>query len=65
VPVDRRVVAGRPYAALLHEGAGARMLVVGSHGRGPILRRFLGSVSASLVARADLPVVVVHAAAPS
>ncbi|MBP2459092.1 nucleotide-binding universal stress UspA family protein [Clavibacter michiganensis] len=60
VPVERRSIAGDPYRTLVHESAGARMLVVGSHSHGTLVRRFLGSVSATLVAMAPLPVVVVH-----
>jgi nucleotide-binding universal stress UspA family protein len=64
VPVERRAVAGHPYFALVRESAGARMLVVGSHSHGSLVRRLLGSVSATLVAMAPLPVVVVHPTAP-
>jgi nucleotide-binding universal stress UspA family protein len=60
VPVEQRSIAGDPYRTLVHESAGARMLVVGSHSHGTLVRRFLGSVSATLVAMAPLPVVVVH-----
>ncbi|MFT2752994.1 universal stress protein [Clavibacter sp. Sh2088] len=60
VPVEQRSISGDPYRTLIRESAGARMLVVGSHSHGALVRRFLGSVSATLVAMAPLPVVVVH-----
>jgi nucleotide-binding universal stress UspA family protein len=60
VPVEHRSISGDPYRTLVTESAGARMLVVGSHSHGTLVRRFLGSVSATLVAMAPVPVVVVH-----
>jgi nucleotide-binding universal stress UspA family protein len=52
---------GRPASlALLAESRGADLLVVGSHGHGPMGRLFLGSVGHALVQTAHCPVAVVR-----
>jgi nucleotide-binding universal stress UspA family protein len=50
--------------ALLDRTGGARMMVVGTRGRGTVQRALLGSVSAALARRARCPVVVVREGAP-
>jgi nucleotide-binding universal stress UspA family protein len=49
-----------PHLALQGAAASAGLLVVGSHGRGALLRAALGSVSSSLLRSAPCPVVVVR-----
>lgn len=58
----RTVVASeRPTDALVEEAESAELLVVGSHGRGPVRRALLGSVSHAVVQEAPCPVAVVRA----
>lgn len=66
VAVDVDVVDDRPARALLERAEDARLLVVGSRGRGPVRRTLLGSVSHAAVYHAACPVAVVPptAAAP-
>jgi nucleotide-binding universal stress UspA family protein len=56
--VERVRLTGPPGRALAGETANTGMLVVGSHGRGPLRRALLGSVSAHVVRAARCPVVV-------
>ncbi|WP_394550984.1 universal stress protein [Agromyces sp. MMS24-JH15] len=58
--VDARVIAGDPVAALVEAAAEARLLVVGSHGRGALARFLLGSVSHGVLAHLEGPTVVVR-----
>jgi nucleotide-binding universal stress UspA family protein len=58
--IDRRVVSARPAGALYAAGVGARMLVVGSHGRHGFSKALLGSVSEELVLSLPCPVAVVR-----
>ncbi len=59
--VTRHVVVGEPSECLreIVEEQGARLLVVGSRGRGLIASALLGSVSSALAGDAPCPVVVV------
>jgi nucleotide-binding universal stress UspA family protein len=58
VVVRRRVEHDRPAAALLEAAKGARLLVVGSRGRGGFTGLALGSVSQAMVHHAPCPVVI-------
>ncbi|MDR5701486.1 universal stress protein [Agromyces aerolatus] len=60
VEVVRRVITGDPVTALADEAADAKMLVVGSHGRGPLARFLLGSVSHGVLSHLEAPTVVVR-----
>lgn len=62
VEIDTRLLRGEPAVAL---GAYAReirptMIVMTSHGRGPVSRVWLGSVTDSLLRQASVPVLVVR-----
>ena len=61
VEVEARLVDSDAAHALLSQGAGADLIVVGSRGRGDIASALLGSVSSHVVHHADCPVVVVKA----
>lgn len=61
VDVRRVVVQDRPAHALLEQAARARLLVVGSRGRGRLPALVLGSVSNAVLHRARCPVAVVRA----
>lgn len=54
------VLAEEPEYALVHEGRQASALVVGSRGRSGIAEFLLGSVSLSVAAHADCPVIVLR-----
>jgi nucleotide-binding universal stress UspA family protein len=60
VPVRRHVVRGDPVVELLGQAQGARLLVVGSRGRGGFIGLVLGSVSRRILKRAICPVAVVR-----
>ncbi|PRX43693.1 nucleotide-binding universal stress UspA family protein [Prauserella shujinwangii] len=60
VPVEWHSVADRPGSALLELAGDARLLVVGSHGRGAVRRVLLGSVSNAVVHHAPCPVAVLR-----
>lgn len=64
VVVHRVLVRDRPARALLDEAAGARLLVIGSRGRGGITGLLLGSTSQTLLHHAPCPVAVVRVPAP-
>ena len=57
VPVEVRVVHGAPSGRLLEAAEAARLLVVGTHGRGQAARLALGSTSRMVVRRSPCPVV--------
>jgi nucleotide-binding universal stress UspA family protein len=62
VPVETRLVQDRPARALAHAADGARLLVVGSHGRGELPGMHLGSVAGYCVHHAPCPVLVYRGA---
>ncbi|MGY1691367.1 universal stress protein [Geodermatophilus sp. SYSU D01105] len=61
IPVHVVVVAGAAAEHLVQRAHGARLLVVGSRGRGALRSTLLGSVALQCSAHAPCPVVVVHA----
>jgi nucleotide-binding universal stress UspA family protein len=61
VPVHWERVDDRPAHALLANAEDATLLVVGSHGRGPLRRALLGSVSHAVLYHAPCPVAVLRA----
>jgi nucleotide-binding universal stress UspA family protein len=67
VDVDAIVVADRPAEALVQvaEDRGASMIVVGTHGEGPIRRLLIGSVAHRLLEISPVPVLVVRSGACS
>ena len=58
--VRRLLIHRQPAQALLDAARGARLLVVGSRGRGGVARMLLGSVSHTVVVHAHCPVLVVR-----
>lgn len=58
VGIRRRIEIGEPVRWLLEAAEQAQLLVVGSHGRGAFAGKVLGSVGASVVHRAKIPVIV-------
>lgn len=60
VPVEQISVHAKARHELLHRSASARLLVIGSHGRGAFAGRVLGSVSRAMVYHARCPVLVVR-----
>ncbi|GAA2793074.1 universal stress protein [Saccharopolyspora taberi] len=60
VAVRRVLTPEKPASALLDEARNAGLLVVGSHGRGPVRRALLGSVSHTAVNKAPCPVAVLR-----
>ncbi len=62
-PLDLRteVLYAHPVDALVDASTQARMIAVGSHGRGALGRLLLGSVSRGVVEHAHCPVAVIHA----
>jgi nucleotide-binding universal stress UspA family protein len=61
VPVRQVVTNDPPAQVLLERSAKARLLVVGTHGRGRVVGDLLGSVSQTVIHRANCPVAVIPA----
>jgi nucleotide-binding universal stress UspA family protein len=59
VAVERVVERERAVTLLTHQAKGARLLVLGTNGRGGVVGDLLGSVSQALLHRAECPVAVV------
>jgi nucleotide-binding universal stress UspA family protein len=62
VPVEVEVVPGQPAPALLDAARSARLLVVGTRGRGAPARALFGSTSREVLRRSPVPVIVVNPA---
>jgi nucleotide-binding universal stress UspA family protein len=62
IVVEERLTEGNPSERIseLAREIGARLVVVGTHGRGALSRAFLGSVAERTVLSADRPVLVVR-----
>ena len=62
VSVETRVLDGRPAEALRQAAgeAGAAMIILGTHGRKPPARWFVGSVSERIVRESHVPVLIVR-----
>jgi nucleotide-binding universal stress UspA family protein len=60
VPVRQRVVRGPAGPVLVAAAAGAKLLVLGSRGRGPVTGLLLGSVARYCTAHAPCPVIVMR-----
>ncbi|KAA9153465.1 universal stress protein [Amycolatopsis acidicola] len=58
VTIRGEIVEGDPTDVLLTASDGADLLVLGTHGRGAVMRTLLGSVSARCLRKANCPVVV-------
>ncbi|VXC46763.1 universal stress protein [Nocardioides sp. AX2bis] len=58
--VDGHVIERETRQGLVELSASAHLVVLGSHGRGPVGSLLLGSVAAAVTRRADCPVVVVR-----
>lgn len=58
--VTSLVTPGRPGHVLVDASRHAQLLVVGSHGHGELIGKFIDSVSAHCVYHAECPVVVVR-----
>lgn len=64
VPTNFLIWEGDPAEAIIEaaQSEGADMIVVGSHGRAPLSRALIGSVSDQVVRQAPCPVMVVRSA---
>jgi nucleotide-binding universal stress UspA family protein len=65
VAVVEEVREGHPPEVLLAAAVGARLLVVGTRGRGELKGLLLGSVSQAAIHHAECPVLVVRASPPA
>jgi nucleotide-binding universal stress UspA family protein len=62
VPLHPTVLRAQPVRGLVQESTGARLLVVGSHGRHAVTGTLLGSVSQGVLHHATCPVAVLPVA---
>ena len=62
VAIATAVRGGRPAAEIIRfaNQNGVDLIVMGTHGRGPVARMFLGSVTESVIRAADCPVLSVR-----
>ena len=62
--VRAQVLVGKPAVEILRDAASTKadLLVLGSHGRGPVRRAFLGSVADRVLREAGCPVLIVRPA---
>jgi len=58
VGIHRKIEIGEPAGGLIEASKEAQLIVVGSHGRGGLAGKLLGSVGAAVVNRARIPVIV-------
>ena len=64
IPIDTEYLSLTPVATLVDLSSAAKLIVVGTNGRGALARGLLGSVSSGLVRHAHCPVAVIHDEAP-
>lgn len=64
VEVEQITAEGRPADVILEHAADARLIVVGSHGKGFVRRLILGSVSRQVLHDSDRPVAVIDIPQP-
>jgi len=60
VPVTTKVLVGDPTQKVVEMAQGARMIVVGTHGRTGLRRMLFGSVAEAIVRQAPVPVLTVR-----
>ena len=60
IPIDTEFLSSAPGPTLVDLSNDAKLIVVGTDGRGALARRLLGSVSSGLVRHAHCPVAVIH-----
>lgn len=62
VKVETAIVDGRPSRSIVDFAAknDVNLIVMGTHGRGPVARAFLGSVAENVVRHAECPVMLVR-----
>ena len=67
MPVTTRILEGVPHAMIVQEAErwGADLIVLGSHGYGPVRRALLGSVAAAVAVEAPCAVEIIRIGRPS
>jgi nucleotide-binding universal stress UspA family protein len=65
--IETEVLVGAPATEIVRYASerGVDVIVLGTHGRGPVRRAFLGSVAERVVREAPCPVLIVRPAAPA